>query len=254
MAEVSFEERTSSPESPLLSSSEDAVERLLNTRTYRPGGALSNRRPLIEEIHPDNSMKQTNSSESIPNFMNVSNEDDTFSLKTINAAPGILAMSPPTDNDDNDTSDLLSTSLSILGAILVLGNISRPAEEEAALRGLLPSLQAIASKAAFGDNSEVAMDLAVSIMTRDSTVMKLRENNRQSADAYGDNNDFEKFCGGVLDDYLRSDQPAMRALGVKKIISFINEMKTNQVQNLNSTISMHRWLINDLFICYCNRD
>ena len=172
---------------------------------------LPRRGPLIQEI---SSVEY----EGVPNSEDIS-EAPTAKLPKLD---DIVSQSEDSKNEGDN--NMLSTCLSILSTILIYGNTNRSAEEEAALRDMLPSLQAIATQAGFEDHAEMAMNLAIAIMTRDQTVIS---NMKASIIPSESDVVFTAYCEGVVRDYIIHEHPSMRALGTKSIISHMT--KVNKV-------------------------
>jgi hypothetical protein len=125
--------------------------------------------------------------------------------------------------DSEGDTEIIGTVLAILSAILSFGSPSRPVEEEKLLRGLLTSLQSLASFESDPELSQSASDVALVLLTRSSSgVVKDPSVARQSKVLSRGNSAFEKVVNDSTD-LLNSESPAMRGLGIRNIIIALRE-------------------------------
>lgn len=194
-------------------------------------------RPLIEEI--------SSSEGDLASSEEDSGNNDTTNSKVVKhiAEPG------QRDSSTEEDSEFLSTTLSMLSTMLAYGAGERKEPEEKALRGLLPSLQRIASLELEGTVAEAATDVAVAIMTRgvtrkssaapfgqasaDSTTSALKDGKGVCQDiptlSVKSPQSLIDMCISISREFLRDEHPAMRALGVRHINTALKATKTVRV-------------------------
>jgi hypothetical protein len=121
-------------------------------------------------------------------------------------------------------SEIIGTVLAILSAILSLGSVERPPEEEMLLKGILPDLQSIASLELDPEVAQAASDVSLVLLTR-SVSANTPTNKHKMATVDVEDISLSAFEKVVKDatELLQSASPAMRGLGVRNIIIALRE-------------------------------
>ena len=133
----------------------------------------------------------------------------------------------PIESTD-DSCPLISTVLAILSSILSFGSFSRSSDEEKVLKSIMNPLQQIAILETNPEISQSASDIVLALITRSADIPPEKVPKSKSTDVESDHDNppsitcFEKTLNEV-NEYLKSETPAMRGLGVRNIIIALRE-------------------------------